>query len=111
MADNRPLYSEFGERVRKHRQRLGLSQEGLGKRVRLSRTSITNIEGGRQKILLHQLFALADALEVTPQALLPEAGSVVTRAAINEKLPKGLSNEEKEWVQRVVTVSGEHGRR
>ena len=110
MADKKFLYSEFGERVRKHRQRLGLSQEDLGMKVRLSRTSITNIERGRQKILLHQLFSLADALEVTPQALLPETGSLVTRVAINEKLPKGLSIQEKEWVQKVVSVPGEPGR-
>jgi transcriptional regulator with XRE-family HTH domain len=111
VANERVLYAEFGERVRKYRRRLKLNQEDLGARVRLSRTSITNIEGGRQKILLHQLFALADALEVSPQALLPDVRSLVVRVPINGKLPKGLSEQEKEWIQRVVMVPTEHIKR
>src|SRR5574337_545304 len=66
-----PLYSAFGRLVRKHRERLGLTQDQLSQRVGLSRTSITNIERGRQKVLLHQVFMLAESLEANPEALLP----------------------------------------
>lgn len=111
MADNRNLYGEFGERVRKHRHRLQLSQEALGARVRLSRTSITNIEQGRQKILLHHLFALAEALETSPETLLPAAKISVPTPQIEKKLPKGLSHKEKEWVHKVVAVSNDGGNR
>jgi len=40
-------------------------------RVRLSRTSITNIERGQQHVALHQLFLLASAVGCTPEELLP----------------------------------------
>jgi hypothetical protein len=40
-------------------------------RERLKRTSIVNIECGRQAILIHSLYTFADALEVTPAQLFP----------------------------------------
>lgn len=68
------FYIEFGQNVRRQRQRVGakLSQESLGKRVGLSRTSVTNIEKGRQQLPLHMLYSFADALGVEPNALLPD---------------------------------------
>lgn len=71
---NEQFYREFGRTLREHRQRTGgeLSQEQLAKRVGLSRTSITNIEKGRQQIPLHMLYLLADALGVDPISLLPD---------------------------------------
>lgn len=68
------FYIEFGQNVRRHRQRVGvkLSQESLAKRVGLSRTSVTNIEKGRQQLPLHMLYSFADALGVDPIALLPD---------------------------------------
>ena len=47
------FYSRFGQTLRKARKASGLSQEHLGKGVGLNRTSVSNIEKGRQKILLH----------------------------------------------------------
>lgn len=66
------LYEEFGRLVRLHRERMGLTQADIGKRVGLSRTSITNIERGRQKVLFHQVFDIARSLQVNPEALLPQ---------------------------------------
>ena len=44
----------------------------MGARVGLSRTSITNIECGRQPIQLHQLFLFASVLELSAVKLLPK---------------------------------------
>jgi transcriptional regulator with XRE-family HTH domain len=68
------FYIELGKNIRRYRQRtgVGLSQEALAKRVGLSRTSITNVEKGRQQLPLHMLYVLADALGVEPVALLPD---------------------------------------
>ena len=70
----KPFYEEFGRTLRDARQRPGseLSQDKLAKRVGLSRTSITNIERGRQQIPLHMLYLLADALGLDPVLLLPD---------------------------------------
>lgn len=67
------LYEELGRLVRQHRERLGMSQEVLAQAIELSRTSVANIETGRQRIPLHHLYRLARALKVEAGALLPRA--------------------------------------
>jgi transcriptional regulator with XRE-family HTH domain len=77
LNDQVAFYVEVGRRVRLARERAGLTQDALAGRVSLSRTSVTNIEKGRQKVLLHTLCDLAEALGVTPDALMPEPDSGV----------------------------------
>jgi transcriptional regulator with XRE-family HTH domain len=77
------LYMEFGRLLRQSRTNAGLTQSQVAERVGLSRTSITNMEKGRQHVLLHQLFLLASAVGVTPSDLLPHG-----RAALEELLPQ-----------------------
>lgn len=71
MDDHKDFYQEIGRRVRNARKARLLTQEALASLVSLTRTSITNIEKGRQKILLHTLADLAKVLHVSPTALLP----------------------------------------
>ena len=65
------LYTAIGLRVRSARNRAELTQEDLGKAVGVLRTSITNIEKGRQRLPIDLLFDIADALGVQAAALLP----------------------------------------
>lgn len=74
-----PLYQMFGSRVRALREKRNYTQEELGRRVDLSRTSIVNIEKGRQRVLLHQLVDIADALDAKPAELMPR-GPVAARS-------------------------------
>jgi transcriptional regulator with XRE-family HTH domain len=66
------LYKEFGQRLRSAREDRQLTQKDVADRVGLKRTSITNIERGRQHIALHQLFLLAKAVGREPVELLPD---------------------------------------
>lgn len=95
------LYREVGQRVRSLRTTAGLTQSALAQRVGLTRTSITNIERGRQQFSLHILYDLADALAVPPTALLspPPAEQEI---AIDERLPADLSSDERRWIRRLV---------
>lgn len=72
--DRKHVLDLFGSRILLRRKALGMTQEELEKRMRLSRASITNIEAGRQNITLLTLCRLAAALECTPAELvrLPE---------------------------------------
>lgn len=74
-AGNRPMendfYPRFGRTLRRARKAAGLSQEDLGKAVGLNRTSVSNIEKGRQKILLHTFSEVLRALRVEARDLLP----------------------------------------
>lgn len=65
------FYTRFGQTLRKVRKAAGLSQEDLGKAVGLNRTSVSNIEKGRQKILLHTFSEVAQVLKAELRDLLP----------------------------------------
>src|SRR5689334_10508172 len=58
------LYRNLGRAVAKRRKELGLTQADVGRCIGLSRASLANIETGRQKVLLHQVYRLADALKM-----------------------------------------------
>lgn len=67
------FYRLFGSRVRELREERKVTQDELARRVALSRTSITNIERGRQRVLLHQMMEIAEALDAQPADLVPRA--------------------------------------
>jgi transcriptional regulator with XRE-family HTH domain len=106
LAQRDPLYEAIGRRVRAAREQAKRSQGELAQRVGLTRTSITNIERGRQKIQVHTLYAIAEALNVRPDALLP-LDVVDGSGAIDEQLPKELPTAEREWVKRVLGPKAE----
>jgi transcriptional regulator with XRE-family HTH domain len=70
----------FGDRVRELRENRSVTQEELARRVQLSRASITNIEKGRQRVLLHQMINIADALDAKPSELMPSPSSLAEPA-------------------------------
>lgn len=50
-----------------------MTQKELSVQIDFNRTSITNIENGRQHITLDTLFHLAATLEIPPAKLLPHS--------------------------------------
>lgn len=66
------MYGAIGESIANRRKELGISQASLAQAVGLTRTSISNIEQGRQRMLIHTLLDFALALKVKPADLLPE---------------------------------------
>lgn len=70
-AQEREFYLGLGVAVRRRRDGLAMTQATLGERIGLTRSSVANLEAGRQRVPLHVLHVLADALEVAPQELLP----------------------------------------
>jgi len=68
--DEEQFYKGLGKRLLRYRGEAGMTQEQVAEKLKLKRTSITNIEQGRQRILAHQLFSLASAVGVSPAQLL-----------------------------------------
>lgn len=98
--DNRKsIYLQFGRQVREIREKAGLTQEELAVAISMTRTSITNIEKGRQKILLHTLYDIAMALNVDIRDLLPEQSQ---HEDIYHQIPKDLTDEEQDWIKSIV---------
>ena len=71
------IYELFGQQIRSRRNALGLTQDQIAERIRLTRGSVANIEAGRQSVLLHQFLDIADALGVPPAQLLPVTSATV----------------------------------
>jgi transcriptional regulator with XRE-family HTH domain len=79
----------------------GLSQERLSDFVGLTRTSITNIEKGRQRVSLDLLFALAEALRIEPHELLPTSSSRIP-PELQKKLTRDYDEPSLRALKRVV---------
>jgi transcriptional regulator with XRE-family HTH domain len=70
------VYKLIGERLAKLREERATTQEDLGMFAGLTRASIANIEKGRQRVFLHQLYRFADYLGVKLTDLLPDPEKV-----------------------------------
>src|SRR5437764_15466362 len=84
VSDRNWVRAEFGRRLRRAREERDLSQATLAGMVGLNRTSITNIEVGRQGVSIEVLLDLAEILGLSATDLLPETPSPV-KPPISEK--------------------------
>ena len=66
----------FGQRLASARRARGITQSGLAKRIGRSRITIANLEAGKQNVQLHQVFALAEAINAQISELIPDITSV-----------------------------------
>ncbi len=101
------------------RKGLRRTQDQLAKQVGISRASLANIEAGRQQVLVHHLFGLAEALQLeSPAALLlrPHADALRSRPArpgAASDLPlssEGLTEKQRQEVLRLMgdTLNNNH---
>lgn len=73
MDDGDRFYARLGDRIREQRKARRITQEELARVLELNRTSVVNIERGRQRIAVHQLVRIADHLGCAPGDLIPSA--------------------------------------
>jgi len=76
------VLKEFGRRLSEVRKGKKLKQLALSRRLGLSRTSISNIERGEQRISLELAYHVAYVLEVSLQELLPTLEEVMPSKGI-----------------------------
>jgi len=95
------VYRQFGEKLHDVRSERQLSQAYVAEHIGLSRTSISNIEHGRQRIALHLVYLLAEAIRADPLALLPPAA--VSEGVVPTRDLSGLGEREKKFVTDVVS--------
>jgi transcriptional regulator with XRE-family HTH domain len=98
------IYAHIGALIKTRRKHFKLTQEKLATQLSISRASLANIETGRQKILVHQLYNLAAALDLSPADFLPAAAAVAPEAATEAAdlpLPEGLKPQHKEQIARL----------
>ena len=91
-----PLYAEIGTLLMCHRHTHGISQEDAADTIGLTRTSVANIECGRQRIMLHTLVCIAGLLGTEPGTLLTEALQRVHRKKMRGSTTRRASRTEGE---------------
>lgn len=97
-----PLYRSIGSVIRAKRRQRDWSQEELAQKLTISRGTLANIEAGRQRILVHQLYAIAAALDLKPLELLPAAANPITGTPEAFPLPENLNAQQKEQLARLI---------
>lgn len=98
------VYRHLGAVIRNGRNRFKprWTQEKLAKKVGISRASLANIETGRQSVLVHQLYSLAEALGLSPQDFLLPANDTGARAEWDDVLPEDLNPSQKNQIARLL---------
>lgn len=99
------VYQAVGERIRAERKKLKITQDELASQVGLTRTSITNLEKGKQKLLLHTLVQIADYLGTSPARLLPSRD---TKLAL--EFPDKTTRQVRNWIIHSIGTSNDRPR-
>lgn len=97
------FYEQFGAKIRLARVQAGLSQEELGRRVGLTRSSISNVEKGRQHSLAHMVVEFATALDIAPAGLLPTGPTAADPL-------RGVPEDARSFVEDILSTAGQGSR-
>lgn len=109
MADfNSHLYETIGNRISELRKFKGDNQQQLADKINLGRSSIANIEAGRQQVSLHILYRICQIYDTEIHSLLPRVSEIASKISLElsnvnevfkkEKIASG-SNTQKEILQ------------
>ncbi len=76
----------FGERVKKRRRELHLTQFELAERLQITRTALANIESGTQRTSVFLLAQLVHSLEISTENFVPKMDEVQARLDQSRKV-------------------------
>ena len=98
MPDNESdaFYDEIGRRIGIARRKFNWTQQELADSVGLTRTSVTNIESGRQKLLLHTAVKIAGQLNIDIGEILPQ------RKEMRSSLDRVVDEQRKQMLMRMI---------
>jgi transcriptional regulator with XRE-family HTH domain len=97
------IYQEIGIAIKARRKQLDMTQEHLAALIGISRASLANIETGRQTVLIHHLYKIAEQLQLDIIDLLPEQiGRPMVSSPVLFERPEGLNTSQQKQVERLV---------
>ncbi|MGH9713617.1 MAG: helix-turn-helix domain-containing protein [Candidatus Acidiferrales bacterium] len=98
-----PIYKTIGTIIRRRRRRLDWPQALLASRLGISRATLANIETGRQRVLVHHLYTLAEVLKMKPSDFLPPASLAESPDSWAQlPIPSDLKPQQKEQIARLI---------
>lgn len=99
------FYMHVGEKVRFQRKKANMDQETLASHLNLSRTTVINIEKGRQRLSLEHAWLAAKILGIPIEELLPstetktveEWKAEIQKVGVSKQTEKAVLN----WISKV----------
>jgi transcriptional regulator with XRE-family HTH domain len=101
------IYGVMGRVLREAREKVGHTQEDVARAISLTRTSLTNIEKGRQKILLHTFTEIAAFLGRSASDLLSEVEAKLAEQRPSPFIPQNLSRKAHEQITGMLAGARE----
>ncbi len=89
------LYQLLGKNVKRYRNQRGLTQEQLANEISLTRTSVVNIEQGRQHPPLHLVLQIAKVLSINLETLVPVETEFAATATLVDDSLKDVKDEDR----------------
>lgn len=103
------LRARFGNLVKAHRRRAGLTQEALAERANISTDMVSKIEGGNSGARFGVIAKLAEALQVDPAELFtPDLpGGQLRRSTLTEMTSRlaTLGDSELLWLNGIIEAA------
>lgn len=100
-------YYEIGQRIRKYRKALNLSQEQLAEKVGISITHMSHIETGNTKLSLPVLVDIANTLSVQTDTIIfekPQINNSYMKQELSEIIDSCSANKLNVIVETVKTM-------
>lgn len=99
-------YAQLGLKIKKVRQRRGLTQDTLAELVSCNTSHISNIENNHTKVSLNVLLAIANALNTSIDYLLANQYENSSLALENEimRVIRTCSDEKKEKILKIIEI-------
>lgn len=83
MADtNSVLYEIIGHRISELRKLNNHNQQQLADKIGLGRSSIANIESGRQQVSLHVIYRISQVYNAEVHSLIPKVSEVASKVSL-----------------------------
>lgn len=95
------IYKQIGSLIYKIRKDLNMTQEALAQKIELTRASVTQIENGRQKLPIFQLYKIADIFGISIYELLPDNKKVSNEGKL-DKLSLKRIGKDKDNIMKII---------
>jgi transcriptional regulator with XRE-family HTH domain len=99
--NEKQFYEELGSMIAARRGQQGLKQAQVAQLIGMSRAALANIEVGRQRVLVHQICQIAEALKLDSAAsLLPKMQNAPAEPL--QMSGSQLTQEQKSQIERFI---------
>lgn len=102
MINKEEINKSVGDKLKAVRKVMKFSQDDLANKIGLTRTSIVNIEKGRQSLTIENLYKISELFQVNPMDLLITSSgnmNIVLEAKIKE-----AESETEEWKNKYLSL-------